>query len=167
MRLRRQSVQSKVKAMRETNGWSQEQLAEMAGLSTRTIQRIERGQRAGLESWKSLAAVFDTTINEMQGEGDMVAIVENSQLADEEAKALSQVRNLRRWYISIIYYVAVMLFLLLINWLTSPDYWWVVWPALGWGLGIALYGVTLFGSWRILGDDWERREVEKRIGRKL
>ncbi|WP_230655895.1 helix-turn-helix domain-containing protein [Psychrobacter sp. I-STPA10] len=101
-------MQSKVKAMRDANGWSQEQLAEMAGLSTRTIQRIERGQRAGLESWKSLAAVFDTTINEIQEESDMNTVVENSQFADEEAKALKAVRKLRRWYISIMYYVAVM-----------------------------------------------------------
>ncbi|MDO3381543.1 helix-turn-helix transcriptional regulator [Gilvimarinus algae] len=35
---------------------SQEQLARMAGLNVRTIQRIERGQSASLETRKSLAA---------------------------------------------------------------------------------------------------------------
>ena len=160
-------MQSKVKVMREANGWSQEQLAEMAGLSTRTIQRIERGQRAGLESWKSLAAVFGATIRDLQGDTDMNTTVENTRLAEEETKALQEVRRLRSWYIGLIYYAAVMLLLVVINWLTSPDYWWVIWPALGWGLSIALRGVTLFTPWRILGDDWERREVEKRIGRKL
>ncbi|MBV7434845.1 helix-turn-helix domain-containing protein [Cardiobacteriaceae bacterium TAE3-ERU3] len=160
-------MQSKVKAMREANGWSQEQLAEMAGLSTRTIQRIENGQRAGLESWKSLAAVFETTIRDLQGENDMNTTVENTRLAEEETRALQEVRRLRGWYIGLMRYAAVMLFLLVVNWLISPDYWWVVWPALGWGLAIVLRGVTLFTPWRILGDDWERREVEKRIGRKL
>lgn len=160
-------MQSKVKVMREANGWSQEQLAEMAGLSTRTIQRIERGQRAGLESWKSLAAVFDATIRDLQGENDMNTTVENTGLAEQESRALQEVRRLRGWYISLIYYAAVMLFLLAINWLTSPGYWWVVWPALGWGLGLVFRGLRLFAPWRILGDDWERREVEKRIGRKL
>ena len=160
-------MQSKVKAMREANDWSQEQLAEMAGLSTRTIQRIERGQRAGLESWKSLAAVFETTIRDLQGENDMNTTVENTRLAEEETRALQEVRRLRGLYIGFMYYAAVMLLLVVVNWLTSPDYWWVIWPALGWGFGIALRGVTLFTPWRILGDDWERREVEKRIGRKL
>ena len=32
-----------VRKLRLQRGWSQEQLAEMSGLSTRTIQRIERG----------------------------------------------------------------------------------------------------------------------------
>lgn len=35
-------------------------------------------------------------------------------------------------------YVIVIGFLFVINALTDRDYWWVVWPALGWGLAIAL-----------------------------
>jgi transcriptional regulator with XRE-family HTH domain len=42
--------------------WSQDQLAEMSGLSVRTIQRIENGENAGLESLKSLACVFEINI---------------------------------------------------------------------------------------------------------
>lgn len=33
-----------IRKLRLQRGWSQEQLAELTGLSTRTIQRIERGQ---------------------------------------------------------------------------------------------------------------------------
>ena len=51
-----------VRKLRLKKGWSQEQLAQMADLSVRTIQRIERGQKAGLESLKSLAAVFDLSL---------------------------------------------------------------------------------------------------------
>tara|TARA_R110001632_G_scaffold71817_2_gene166382 strand:- start:1509 stop:1961 length:453 start_codon:yes stop_codon:yes gene_type:complete len=51
-----------VKKMRIERHWSQEQLAEMSGLSIRTIQRIETGENAGLESLKSLAAVFEVTL---------------------------------------------------------------------------------------------------------
>ena len=51
-----------IKKMRLERHWSQEQLAEMSGLSIRTIQRLENGENAGLESLKSLAAVFDTNI---------------------------------------------------------------------------------------------------------
>lgn len=43
-----------LKRLREQKKWSQEQLAIMAGLSVRTIQRIERGQSASVESLKSL-----------------------------------------------------------------------------------------------------------------
>jgi transcriptional regulator with XRE-family HTH domain len=33
-----------IQKLRLQRGWSQEQLAELTGLSVRTIQRIERGQ---------------------------------------------------------------------------------------------------------------------------
>ena len=49
-------------------GWSQEDLARHSGLSARTIQRIESGQRAGLESLKSLAAVFETSVSDLMRE---------------------------------------------------------------------------------------------------
>ena len=51
-----------IKKMRLERHWSQEQLAQMSGLSIRTIQRIENGENAGLESLKSLASVFETNI---------------------------------------------------------------------------------------------------------
>jgi len=39
-----------VQKLRLQRGWSQEQLAIVSGLSVRTIQRIERGQSASLET---------------------------------------------------------------------------------------------------------------------
>ena len=54
-----------IQQRRLENGWSQEELARHSGLSTRTIQRIEGGQKAGLESLKCLAAVFETSIGRM------------------------------------------------------------------------------------------------------
>ena len=41
---------------------AQQQLADASGTSLRTIQRIEAGATPGLETLKSLAAVFETTI---------------------------------------------------------------------------------------------------------
>ncbi len=55
-----------IKQIRISKGWSQEQLAEFSGLSVRTIQRIERGHNAGLESLKCLAAVFETDVSRLQ-----------------------------------------------------------------------------------------------------
>ncbi len=54
-----------IQQRRLEKAWSQEELARHSGLSTRTIQRIEGGQKAGLESLKCLAAVFDTSISEL------------------------------------------------------------------------------------------------------
>ncbi|WP_395341582.1 helix-turn-helix domain-containing protein [Ningiella sp. W23] len=57
-----------IKKLREKRNWSQEQLATMCGLSTRTIQRIESGNNASLESLKSLASVFEVDISTLTKE---------------------------------------------------------------------------------------------------
>ena len=57
-----------IQQRRLEKGWSQEELARHSGLSTRTIQRIESGQKAGLESLKCLAAVFETSISALMQE---------------------------------------------------------------------------------------------------
>lgn len=51
-----------VRKLRLKKGWSQEQLAQISGLNVRTIQRIERGHSASLESKKSLAAAFEVQL---------------------------------------------------------------------------------------------------------
>jgi transcriptional regulator with XRE-family HTH domain len=48
-----------IQKLRLQRGWSQQQLADLSGLSVRTIQRLEKGQDASVESLKSLAAVFE------------------------------------------------------------------------------------------------------------
>lgn len=52
-----------LKQLRMSRHLSQEQLADMSGLSVRTIQRIESGQNASLESQKCLAAALDVDLD--------------------------------------------------------------------------------------------------------
>jgi transcriptional regulator with XRE-family HTH domain len=49
----------KIKKLRADHGWTQQQLAEICGLSLRTIQRVELQGIASLETSKSLAAAFE------------------------------------------------------------------------------------------------------------
>lgn len=48
-----------VRMFRETRQWSQEQLAEIARLSPRTVQRVERGQPSDLDTRRALARAFE------------------------------------------------------------------------------------------------------------
>lgn len=48
-----------VRAIRETKKWSQQQLAEIAGLSTRTVQRVESGQPADFDTRRALGRAFE------------------------------------------------------------------------------------------------------------
>lgn len=74
-----------VKQRRLEMAWSQEELAQHAGLSSRTIQRIEAGHKAGLESLKCLAAVFETSISTLQEEQDMLQAKLKPQKAATES----------------------------------------------------------------------------------
>jgi len=49
----------KIKKLRKHSGWSQERLADISGISLRTIQRIENGDNASLESQLAIATAFN------------------------------------------------------------------------------------------------------------
>lgn len=153
-----------IKKLRLQRGWSQDQLAQMAGLNIRTIQRIERGQRAGMESMKSLAAVFEVEFSTLTQESKMYP---NETISSEEQMALEYVRELKAFYVHVISYVFFMVILFLINYFTDPDYWWAGWAALGWGIGVISHAFSVFNEFDIFGAGWEKRQVEKRLGRKL
>lgn len=48
-----------IKVFREMRQWSQEQLAEISGINTRTVQRVEQGVPASLDTRRALARAFD------------------------------------------------------------------------------------------------------------
>lgn len=48
-----------IKLFREMRQWSQEQLAEISGLNVRTIQRVEQGLSASLDTRRTLADAFE------------------------------------------------------------------------------------------------------------
>jgi hypothetical protein len=64
-------------------------------------------------------------------------------------------------------YVMVISLLFTINLLTSSDYIWAWWPALGWGIGILNHGLNAFEVFNLFGPKWEKRQIEKRLGRKM
>jgi PAS domain-containing protein len=58
----------KVKKNRARKGWTQEHLANIAGLSYRTIQRIEKDGRCSLDSKMALSAAFGVNFVELLAE---------------------------------------------------------------------------------------------------
>jgi len=145
-----------VRKLRLQRGWSQDQLATLTGLSVRTIQRIEQGQQPGLESLKALASVFELDVAQLDG----------TQQQEREMRG-NEVEGLKGFYYHIFSYVLVICGLFVINYLSNPGYIWAWWPALGWGLGLISHAINLFQPFKLFGPEWERRQIEKRLGRKL
>jgi len=163
-----------VQKLRLQRGWSQQQLAELSGLSVRTIQRIENGSAASTESLKSLASVFEIDFSTLSSEPAMPdtptptsSPIHTPSASQQEQLALLEVRKLKGFYLHLAQYVVVIAALCAINLLTTPHRLWFYWPALGWGIGILAHAATIFGWLPFLGVDWEKRQVEKRLGRPL
>jgi len=159
-----------VKKLRLKKCWSQEQLSQFSGLSVRTIQRIEQGQKASLESLKSLAAVFQINLDDLQQESDMNTnneVTSNAQINLEEQKAMEYVEGIKSFYQHLFSYILVISLLTVINYFSSPSYFWVVWPAMGWGIGIISHGIRAFEIFSLFSPEWEKRQIEKRLGRDL
>jgi len=157
-----------IQKLRLQHGWSQEQLADLSGLSVRTIQRIENGQTASIESLKALGAVFNVDFSELTAgkESEMTTITADPVKASE-ALAFAHVRRLKRFYIHGAQYGIIIGVLAIINLMTSSHYLWFLWPAFGWGIGLAFHGMLVFNTIPFLNADWEKRQVEKFMGRKL
>ena len=154
-----------IQKLRLKRGWSQEQLAELSGLSVRTVQRLERGQTASVESLKALASVFEVDFSTLK-EPDMDA-PPNPNIRPDEALALAHVRKVKAFYMHLVQYVVIVGGLAIVNFVSSPQYWWVGWVAFGWGIGVIAHGLQVFGKVPFLNGDWERRQVEKYLGREL
>jgi len=159
-----------IQKLRLQRGWSQEQLAELSGLSARTIQRLERGQPASAESLKAIASVFEIDFSQLKEPAmdtpNMNAAAPRDLPADE-ALALAHVRRVKRFYLHGLQYVGITAALAVINLVTWPHYLWVLWVAFGWGLGVIFEALSVFGGLPFLNGDWERRQVEKHLGREL
>lgn len=89
------------------------------------------------------------------------------ELPDEDLRKIAKARvGFRMHALS---YVVVNLLILASWFITSDtrrptfvdsaggDYFWPVWPLLGWGVGLAMHGWGVYGA----GKDWEEREYEK------
>ncbi|MEH6525963.1 MAG: 2TM domain-containing protein [Sneathiella sp.] len=161
-----------IQQRRLDKGWSQEYLAQVSGLSVRTVQRIEGGQRAGLETLKSLAAAFETDVADLAQEPK--PMIKNnpekskskSQTRDDQ-QALEYVENLKGFHLNWIMAAILIPCLYIFNLYDSSEYPWILWVIGGWGLGIALHAVVVFGQYKLLGRKWERQALDKYRNRQV
>lgn len=148
------------------HGWTHEQLAEHAGLSVRTIQRLESGAPATLETPKCLAAVFETTVSTLVEEQNMTPVeaAEPSPAPDlREKEAIEYVQMLKGFITHGVIFAVMMPMLIGLNILVSPNEWWFVYVLVAWLGALALHGVFMFVMYGPLGPAWEQRQFRKRM----
>lgn len=76
-------------------------------------------------------------------------------------RARKRVEEIRSFYSHLFVYLAVNAGLFLLNIITSPKHLWFYWPLIGWGIGLAIHGLSVFGTDRLLGKDWEEKKIRE------
>ncbi len=154
-----------IQKLRLERGWTQEQIAEHSGLSVRTIQRIENGKPANLESLKCLAAVFETSVSSLMQEPKMTKdTTTNHTIADhQEREAIEYVQNLKGFHMHWISFVVILPCLYIFNITVTPEELWIGWVAVPWAFALALHAIVIHGMFNVFGAQWEQREFQKRM----
>ena len=77
--------------------------------------------------------------------------------------ARRRVRRLRDFYTHVAIYAVVMGGLFLLNWVMNPGFWWVAFPAAGWGIGLAAHAISVFFEDNLFGSEWEARKTREMV----
>ena len=118
---------NRLKTLRLNKGWTQQHLADISGISLRTIQRAETKNTTSQETLNALAAVFEIDRNELK----VIPI------DDSEKKTI----NTKGWRIALVSIIVAQLLTVL-----------SVWVLLG-SVNI-LWLKLLISSWLIIGFVW-------------
>jgi transcriptional regulator with XRE-family HTH domain len=143
---------SDLKSLRLERKWSQEQVAELSGLNVRTIQRIEKGETASLDSIKALNILFEVDF-----------VNDNSAIILEQAKEEERyIQNLKGFYKLV---AAGMLSLMLPLYQAIMGQSWktFLWVLFSWIIILIIYSINRF---EFFDENWRKRALDKKFGKR-
>lgn len=76
-------------------------------------------------------------------------------------KAQKKVEDIKGFYGNLASYCVIITGLMILNLVTSPQHLWFLYPAVGWGIGVAVHGISVFNYMPFLGSDWEERKIQE------
>lgn len=147
-------MENKVKQLRLARAWSQEQLAQLSSLSTRTIQRIENNEVPSLETLSALASVFNVSVSELTSEPLLESYELDSRIEEAKKRVNDEIKLLKNIIIAII----VCAVLYTVNSFYTPQSDWPIWVMSIWGGLLAIKVIRLF-----LLDKFFRQWQHKRL----
>ena len=129
---------AKIKRWRDERCWSQEHLAEVAGIGLRTVQRIENGEKASRESVMALATAFSV---------DVMALTVDPKVEAAEFMRGEQARKVAALRLSFWIHLASYVFGAIVFTgisLGTPGEGFVMrWPLIWWTVAVAGHGLTV------------------------
>jgi transcriptional regulator with XRE-family HTH domain len=127
---------AKIKRWREERHWSQEHLADLAGIGLRTIQRVEQGEKASRDTLTALAAAFNVDVMTLTVDAQSEARAREKRKVARGGAAL----RLSFW-ISLASYIFGMILFTGINIGTGSYV--MMWAMIWWTVGTAGHGLAV------------------------
>ncbi|MBF6608092.1 MAG: histidine kinase [Flavobacterium sp.] len=75
--------------------------------------------------------------------------------------AQKKVDDIKGFYGNLGTYIIVILGIAIVNLVTYPKFLWFLFPAVGWGIGVAIHGVYVFNLLPFLGSEWEEKKIKE------
>ena len=129
---------AKIRRWRDERCWSQEHLADAAGIGLRTVQRIENGDKASRESVMALAAAFDVDVIALTVDAKSEAA---KMVREEKAKGAAALRL--SFWIHLASYVFGAVVFAAISLGTADGVFDMRWPLIWWTVAITGHGLAV------------------------
>jgi|FLOH01.1.fsa_nt_gi transcriptional regulator with XRE-family HTH domain len=150
-----------IQTMRVQRSWSQEQLAELSGLSVRTIQRLEKGENPSIESLKALASVFEIQISELQQNADIsteTAVLLNENQISKYVKS----RRIFRFHLAAYFFVLSVLIAIIFLDPRSANFSEVNEVGFSWGIAVLIHLICVLKQRSKLFDAaWDENQIKQ------
>ena len=76
-------------------------------------------------------------------------------------RARERVQEIKGFYVHFMVFLIVQAGLAFINYRVMPTNLWFYWPLLGWGIGICIHGVSVFGFFGLFSHEWEEKKIRE------
>ncbi|HEM7573748.1 TPA: helix-turn-helix domain-containing protein [Serratia marcescens] len=151
----------RIRPLRLEKGWSQEQLATIAGLSTRIVQRIENGEQASLETLTAIAAALGVQVSNLNAQPQQTTMGEETP---DEQRLRRQVAAEGKLLSMAVRFAVIGAILLAVNVFTHPHYLWSLWAIGGMSLALVMRAVRTL-LLRNVFSRWQEQRLAQKLRR--
>lgn len=76
-------------------------------------------------------------------------------------RAKKRVEELKEFYTHLAFFIIFNVFFAVINFLTSPEFWWFLFVTFFWGIGLIAHALSVFSRRGLFSKEWEERKIKE------
>ena len=157
------TIADRVRARRNKLGLSQKELAKKIGVSQGTIGQLESGRNNRTKYIYQLATALAVDVQWLL-DGNQAALDETGKKVNSNNSGFVSFPDVPiQFYRNFICYITVNAFLIILNAVYTPEFWWVVFPAFFWGIGIVKDFLKAFVFANLYTEEYRERKIAQEM----